>query len=924
MARVPDIIRRNPISTVAPTPPRTGAAWEALAGLAKMGADALEPAAVEKAQEQGYDAVYRDADGTLKVDKKTPAGILTEAHNATAYAKFLSGRQIDMAQTFTDLSQKHEFDPAGFKGDADTYISLLEKDDTIPRPLKEQLIAEARKESNARFNGLQRAEVVRTQKDADTNTKTRRDMLADDYVNLYMAGDEKGAADKLAEIESISTYRGSEPSIGETPAEREAYMKGLRGSAKVARLTQRLSETEGQSGLSDAQRKEFDDILRDPDVDPDSRRKLYVAVQGRLKGIDAAAAVDGLTSDSYESKVVRAEGGGNPQAKNPKSSAFGDHQFIASTWLDNVAELRRQGGAKWAEGMSTDDILRMRGNSAASSEVFQHFRSKNAQVLSRNGLAVTDGTEYMAHFFGAGDAVKVLKADPNTPVSEIVSADKIAANPFLANMTARDAVNWANRKMTVKASDMAAQQRQIDLISDTEVRGMASRLLGERMANRSRIESAEAAGYSQRVDTGDTTLTEQEIMENNNLSDQAQGTLISELRNRRKKDAELQQVVASLNDPAADWTGAMYDTKTRDAVDDVFKAGIGDSAPVSPQGQQLAAEITQRTGFMPATMFKALRGAVMSSDPAQAAGAFEYLGQTLQRFPNAVSAYDGSGDLQGRLSDYSFYSGFMGAEEAAARVNEENSPEAIAKRKNLSDAAKIAAKDLTPKDVTSYFGDLGRDVEIPKDQEGAVMADYDRLFRSEFSKIGSSDLAKRRALDEISRVYGPEQVTGSNRLMKYPPQLFFQMTPQDMQEQIVGDVAQEVGMAPAQSTFSIGGVVQGMALDKNVLRASDLTIMSDERTRTEVSSGKAPSYTVYYKDGDGNLQQMAKRYTFAPTPGDKAAFDEGRNKAMYEANINAWVGYFRQQADRSLTLPQIMEKIAGNRDYYAKNPPPGE
>lgn len=92
----------------------------------------------------------------------------------------------------------------------------------------------------------------------------------------------------------------------------------------------------------------------------------------------------------------------------------------------------------------------------------------------------------MAHFFGAGGAVQVLTADPSAKLSEILPKKVIEANPFLKNMTAVDAKNWAARKMTVKSSDMGLIQSEIDEFDDTELRALASARLNEAIRARKR------------------------------------------------------------------------------------------------------------------------------------------------------------------------------------------------------------------------------------------------------------------------------------------------------------------------------------------------------------------------------------------------------------------------------------------------------
>lgn len=928
MARVPDVIRGQSISQVAAQGPTHGQGWAALAKLAELGAEFVRPAALKAASEQGRKSVYRDQDGTLKVeDRSVLGGELADAHNTAAYAKYLAQKKIDMSQTFTELAQKHEFDPAGFKSATDAYIKLMQEDEGVPSALKDDILLDARSEAQSRFNGLYKMETDRNYRDADRNTLAHRGMLADDYVNLMLGGDVAAAEAKYREIEEVTRFRKNAPYIRDTEAEAEADLRGIRGAAKVAVLTKQLNDLGGASEISDEFRARIEEVLKDPDIDPDSRRKLYVATGGFLKGIDANALVDGLTADGYEAKVRRAESGGNPAAKNPNSSATGPHQFTEGTWLENVAELRKQGGAKWAEGLSTTELLEARKDAGASSEVFAHFRAKNSATLSKNGLPVNDATEYMAHFFGAGGAVTVLSADPSALLKDILPANVIDANPFLANMTARDAYNWAARKMTVKASDIALQQRQIDLIEDTEVRAMAVTALNDRYGARKRMEDAAALPYSERLNAKDDTLTEQEIMEDQNLSDEAQAKLVEKLQKQNAAQIKIGETIAALNDETTRWDA--YDSGARKDVNTAYESILGDEDPLSLQGQALAGEIALRTGFIPQRTFNALRAAVNGNDPQALATAMEFTNQLLTERDAAISYYDGKTDVLNALADYKLKTGYVDGVTAATQMIEERSPDAVAKRKNLSDAAKVAAKALKPSDVTEFFA--ARDTKVSLDNpdvESAVMDEYGRLFRDAYMETGSADLSKNRALSGLARVFGGDEVTGSNRMMKFPPQKFYPMPVNEMRDQLVRDVETHVYGEPGGEMIVDGGDLIGYT---RRISPDRIVIDSDDATRADVAAGRAPSYRVMYMDDEGVMEMLPKRYRFDPTDAiaasEKAraeemqALTEGQAKDGAVRNLRAWRTYFEGQG---MGVEGALQEVLKDKERYGAAPPPQE
>jgi hypothetical protein len=712
MARVPEVIRKRAISNVAAEPAQAGQGFAALSELARIGAEFVQPAVDKEAKEAGFDSVYRDEDGQLRVTEKSAlGGRQSDIHNAAAFSKYLSQRSIDMSENFTELARKYEFNPAGFKEASDGYIKLLEEDESIPRVLKEDLLASAKTEASRRFNGLFNQAIKREYSESDQNTAALLSMYSDDYINLYAAGEAEAADAKLAEIESLSKFRESASYISQTPAESEAFRRELDGLAKAAKIRRSLTDVQGKDALSEEEQSEMLQAVEDPNLSPGDRQKLYPATVAVIKGIDANAIVSSITDDSYNAKVIKVESAGKANAKNPNSSATGHHQFIESTWLETVASLRKQGGAQWADGKSRQEILAMREDAGASSEVFQHFRDNNAAVLQANGLPVNDTTEYMAHFFGAGGAVEVLSADPDTLVSDILPAKVIKANAFLEGKSAAWAKNWAARKMTVKSSDLAAQQVQIDQIEDTEVRAMASKELSKRISMKKRLEDAAAVGYAERLASEDDTLTEQEIRQDQSISDAAQDALVSELQKQRKTQIEVQKTINQALDP--NHVFDPFDSKQRNQINDAYNFLIDGEDPLSPPGFAAAGEFAMNTGVAPQSWYNAIRAAAYSGDPQRLATALEQLNQVDQRFPGAIDMYDGKSHVRDLLSDYSTLSQYMEGEVATQRIIENNSPEFKAKLKNQSDAAKAASKNLEIGDFLKFLSNRGLGSEVP-------------------------------------------------------------------------------------------------------------------------------------------------------------------------------------------------------------------
>ncbi len=171
------------------------------------------------------------------------------------------------------------------------------------------------------------------------------------------------------------------------------------------------------------------------------RQKAPVKPQAEVSGNQAV--------QNTVNKIIGVESGGKANNPNPSSSANGLGQFIDSTWLAMVKRYRPD----VANGKSRGQILALKTNPALGREMTVRYVEENARALSKAELPVTEGNLYLAHFSGAGTAIRAIKANPNAPASSVYGADAINANKsILQGKTIGQVVAWANRKMGSKAA----------------------------------------------------------------------------------------------------------------------------------------------------------------------------------------------------------------------------------------------------------------------------------------------------------------------------------------------------------------------------------------------------------------------------------------------------------------------------------------
>ncbi|MBB4039100.1 hypothetical protein GGR34_000735 [Microvirga flocculans] len=161
--------------------------------------------------------------------------------------------------------------------------------------------------------------------------------------------------------------------------------------------------------------------------------------------------------DAYLPVVTRRESGGNPNAKNPRSSASGLFQFLDDTYMAYARRLYPR--------MSEGALMARKNDVATQNEVMRAFTEDNANRLSKAGIPLSNGSVYAAHFLGPAGAIQALRASDDTPINQVVSADAIKANPgvFKNIRTAGDFKRWAGAYGGGAPADQSATPMELAL-----------------------------------------------------------------------------------------------------------------------------------------------------------------------------------------------------------------------------------------------------------------------------------------------------------------------------------------------------------------------------------------------------------------------------------------------------------------------------
>lgn len=161
---------------------------------------------------------------------------------------------------------------------------------------------------------------------------------------------------------------------------------------------------------------------------------------------DSSNADTGNPIQDTVNRIIGYESKNNPNAKNEKSTAEGLGQFIDSTWIYMVRKYRPD----IAKGKTDAQLKALKRDPALSREMTTRYVEENAALLKKHGFPVNVRNLYVMHFLGSGEGPKLLRADPNQPVSSFISARSINANKkVLSGKTAQQVLDWAAQAMKV-------------------------------------------------------------------------------------------------------------------------------------------------------------------------------------------------------------------------------------------------------------------------------------------------------------------------------------------------------------------------------------------------------------------------------------------------------------------------------------------
>lgn len=337
------------------------------------------------------------------------------------------------------------------------------------------------------------------------------------------------------------------------------------------------------------------------------------------------------------------------------------------------------------------------------------------------------------------------------------------------------------------------------------------------------------------------------------LTEKSRNTLLAQYDRANSDAIETQKAMAKFRDNSATYNP--FDKDDRDGADRVFNNLGGDVKALQT--------VADRTGMVPPSAGAMLRGGLVSSDPAKVQTALTTASNLMTRSPGIFAKLDGAKDITDAALTYRHDVedlGFTGAE-AAQRYTERMTPEYQAKaqtrlkNEDLNDVVKknVAASDIAKAFDTSWFFQKAPGVGFDNEQRQAMLSDYQELFRDSYRSgpsIGDVSAAKSIALDQFKKTWGVTKISGSDVVMKFPPELApayrgIADAPTKIADQAIAGIKAETGESVDRKQLMFIPVPGG-------------------QTSAAYWAGEPPPYTIGWRDKNGVAHVMPRAFVADP------------------------------------------------------------
>lgn len=336
------------------------------------------------------------------------------------------------------------------------------------------------------------------------------------------------------------------------------------------------------------------------------------------------------------------------------------------------------------------------------------------------------------------------------------------------------------------------------------------------------------------------------------------------------------------------------DTQDKKSVNDYYAEVIQpqlDSPELTPnQKAQMNAEYVLKTGVMPSQLESFIRTHVRYGDPEQRAYTAEIVSEIANSNPLILKLKDPDISYAVQFSD--LVQNGATPEHAVEILDQQFAPdqkEIRSKRETEFKALGIDPRvEISEMYTSKFLGVRGRRkelTEIPNISD-TMLTEYRSIFEQEYLLSGDENIARERTKQRVNKVFGLSEVTGTSRIVMYPPEKFYEV------DGVNNSWIREQMLSTAK-TFSPD------VADEDVFIANDPLTAQEAKTNT-------PSYPVMIR-GQNGFEYLRDQET-----GDIVRFLPDRKPVIDRKNMELRESQQRQ-ADLKSARERAIEMLVEQR-----------
>lgn len=506
----------------------------------------------------------------------------------------------------------------------------------------------------------------------------------------------------------------------------------------------------------------------------------------------------------------------NPATGRPYSSAYGLGQMIDANW-------KEVGIPKTADP-------------ALQAEAVARLLSKRIDVLNANGIEVTAQNVWGAHFVGPGAFVRLVRADPNTPLRDVLL-------PLYGTERYRQATT-GNGTLLQDGATVGQTLAKIGGYVEKNSRAMEGELRYDPGKDpKSAVEvGGVKLGYMTGQDTSRYIAAAQEV--------------VAQRTDENMKAWLKQQTDDGLLNP---FTSSDRKSMDKYAATTGVHQGMNQGDPVAYGS---AKAFLNQYKYLPKPYTEEAELAILSPDPKRRQLAYDLLGHVeVQQPMNGLAQSGVTPDIRKRVERYNALQTEMGmtATQARQHVEREFSPEFQDRVKKDADRIKQQVDKTSIKDLEAElmgdrtWGEWWNGPRYGNDAvKGRLLAAYQDRVRYHLTDTGDLTSARAQARADIKKSYGTDDTFGERRVMHWPPSKILPRGEDGTHKWVAEQVTGFVNTALEANN------------QKYKVQTKDVFLIGTPETARTVMAGQPVFYEVAYRDNKGVVRMLPGGYYVSP------------------------------------------------------------